>query len=346
MARAGAALGADAPALCARAGRLDEGAARGHRAEDRARPRARARAGRRAPRAAPRARHRHARGRREDPRVRGGVRRPATLAAGAVRGQRHVRAARLHGARADPRSGARASGGRVRAGRRAVRDAHRGAPVRRAEGGAGGRKSRVEPRVDAARVETAHRSRPARRANATTTGGPRAGPSRTAIRNAPPQPLRGLVPDVSRGLERVVLRCLEKEPSSATTTAAPSRTPWPRSSRSAVIPQPRALIASALAAAKLGGDELPPAQALFRAPRRRAAQRAVARARRGPARRHLRAGRRGRRAHRAQPPPARRRGAAQRRGPAARRALRGARLPARSSPGRGRRSSSMGSSST
>ncbi|WP_437591258.1 serine/threonine protein kinase [Sorangium sp. So ce1000] len=81
------------------------------------------------------------------------------------------------------------------------------------------------------------------------------------IRSAPPQPLRGLVPDVSRGLERVVLRCLEKEPEQRYENGRAVADALAEELAERGHPQPRALIAGALAAAKLGGDELPPAQA-------------------------------------------------------------------------------------
>ncbi|WP_437550061.1 serine/threonine-protein kinase [Sorangium sp. So ce367] len=81
------------------------------------------------------------------------------------------------------------------------------------------------------------------------------------IRNAPPQPLRGLVPDVSRGLERVVLRCLEKEPEQRYDSGRAVADALAEELAERGQSQPRALITRALAAAKLGGDELPPAQA-------------------------------------------------------------------------------------
>ncbi|WP_437969067.1 protein kinase [Sorangium sp. So ce260] len=79
------------------------------------------------------------------------------------------------------------------------------------------------------------------------------------IRSAPPQPLRGLVPDVSRGLERVVLRCLEKEPEQRYENGRAVADALAEELAERGHPQPRALIARALSAAKLGGDELPPA---------------------------------------------------------------------------------------
>ncbi|WP_437652723.1 serine/threonine-protein kinase [Sorangium sp. So ce1182] len=80
------------------------------------------------------------------------------------------------------------------------------------------------------------------------------------IRSAPPQPLRGLVPDVSRGLERVVLRCLEKDPEQRYENGRAVADALAEELTERGHPAPRALIARALAAAKLGGDELPPAQ--------------------------------------------------------------------------------------
>lgn len=80
------------------------------------------------------------------------------------------------------------------------------------------------------------------------------------IRSAPPQPLRGLVPDVSRGLERVVLRCLEKDPEQRYENGRAVADALAEELSERGHPAPRALIARALAAAKLGGDELPPAQ--------------------------------------------------------------------------------------
>ncbi|WP_437601031.1 protein kinase [Sorangium sp. So ce590] len=81
------------------------------------------------------------------------------------------------------------------------------------------------------------------------------------IRSAPPQPLRGLVPDVSRGLERVVLRCLEKEPEQRYENGRAVADALAEELAERGHPQPRAPIARALAAAKLGGDELPPTPA-------------------------------------------------------------------------------------
>ncbi|WP_437725962.1 serine/threonine protein kinase [Sorangium sp. So ce861] len=81
------------------------------------------------------------------------------------------------------------------------------------------------------------------------------------IRSAPPQPLRGLVPDVSRGLERVVLRCLEKEPEQRYESGRAVADALAEELAERGNAQPRALIGRALAAAKLGGDELPPAHA-------------------------------------------------------------------------------------
>ncbi|MGK3966257.1 serine/threonine protein kinase [Sorangium sp. So ce118] len=80
------------------------------------------------------------------------------------------------------------------------------------------------------------------------------------IRSAPPQPLRGLVPDVSRGLERVVLRCLEKDPEQRYENGRAVADALAEELSERGHSAPRALIARALAAAKLGGDELPPAQ--------------------------------------------------------------------------------------
>ncbi|WP_438027520.1 serine/threonine protein kinase [Sorangium sp. So ce233] len=79
------------------------------------------------------------------------------------------------------------------------------------------------------------------------------------IRSAPPQPLRALVPDVSRGLERVVLRCLEKEPEQRYENGRAVADALAEELAERGHPTPRALITRALAAAKLGGDELPPA---------------------------------------------------------------------------------------
>ncbi|WP_437289196.1 serine/threonine-protein kinase [Sorangium sp. So ce406] len=78
------------------------------------------------------------------------------------------------------------------------------------------------------------------------------------IRSAPPQPLRALVPDVSRGLERVVLRCLEKEPEQRYENGRAVADALAEELAERGHPTPRALITRALAAAKLGGDELPP----------------------------------------------------------------------------------------
>ncbi|WP_434045855.1 serine/threonine-protein kinase [Sorangium cellulosum] len=78
------------------------------------------------------------------------------------------------------------------------------------------------------------------------------------IRSAPPQPLRALVPDVSRGLERVVLRCLEKEPEQRYENGRAVADALAEELAERGHPPPRALITRALAAAKLGGDELPP----------------------------------------------------------------------------------------
>ena len=74
------------------------------------------------------------------------------------------------------------------------------------------------------------------------------------IRSAPPQPLRGLVPDVSRGLERVVLRCLEKEPEQRYENGRAVADALAEELAERGHPQPRVLIARALSAAKLGGD--------------------------------------------------------------------------------------------
>ncbi|WP_437945437.1 protein kinase [Sorangium sp. So ce296] len=79
------------------------------------------------------------------------------------------------------------------------------------------------------------------------------------IRSAPPQPLRALAPDVSRGLERVVLRCLEKEPEQRYENGRAVADALAEELAERGHAQPRALIGRALAAAKLGGDELPPA---------------------------------------------------------------------------------------
>ncbi|WP_437637040.1 serine/threonine protein kinase [Sorangium sp. So ce854] len=78
------------------------------------------------------------------------------------------------------------------------------------------------------------------------------------IRSAPPQPLRALVPDVSRGLERVVLRCLEKEPEQRYESGRAVADALAEELAERGHPTARALITRALAAAKLGGDELPP----------------------------------------------------------------------------------------
>ncbi|AUX40046.1 uncharacterized protein SOCE26_014420 [Sorangium cellulosum] len=79
------------------------------------------------------------------------------------------------------------------------------------------------------------------------------------IRSAPPQPLRALLPDVSRGLERVVLRCLEKEPEQRYESGRAVADALAEELSERAQPPARALVVKALAAAKLGGDELPPA---------------------------------------------------------------------------------------
>ncbi|MGK4007127.1 serine/threonine-protein kinase [Sorangium sp. So ce1036] len=80
------------------------------------------------------------------------------------------------------------------------------------------------------------------------------------VRSAPPQPLRALVPDVSRGLERIVLRCLEKEPEQRYESGRAVADALAEELAERGQPQARAHIARALAAAKLGGEELPPAE--------------------------------------------------------------------------------------
>ncbi|WP_437735364.1 serine/threonine protein kinase [Sorangium sp. So ce1335] len=77
------------------------------------------------------------------------------------------------------------------------------------------------------------------------------------IRSAPPQPLRALVPDVSRGLERVVLRCLEKEPEQRYENGRAVADALAEELAERGHPTTRALITRALAAARLGGDDLP-----------------------------------------------------------------------------------------
>ncbi|WP_437678411.1 serine/threonine protein kinase [Sorangium sp. So ce131] len=79
------------------------------------------------------------------------------------------------------------------------------------------------------------------------------------IRSAPPQPLRALLPEVSRGLERVVLRCLEKEPEQRYESGRAVADALAEELSERGQPPARALIVKALAAAKLGGDEPLPA---------------------------------------------------------------------------------------
>lgn len=94
------------------------------------------------------------------------------------------------------------------------------------------------------------------------------------IRSAPPRPLRLLLPDVSRGLERVVLRCLEKEPEQRYADGRAVADALAEALAERGTAPPRGLIVSALAAAKLGGDEdaladapaARPAARLLRAP--------------------------------------------------------------------------------
>lgn len=81
------------------------------------------------------------------------------------------------------------------------------------------------------------------------------------IRSAPPQPLRALVPEVSRGLERIVLRCLEKEPEQRYESGRAVADALAEELAERGQAQTRALIARALAAVKLGGEEPPLADA-------------------------------------------------------------------------------------